>query len=179
VLARADLWLCVPAAASAAGVARRRATMSTEENKATVRRLYDEYYGKRNDAVLDELIAPEYVLRNAWTGWRTRPVQGPAVYKAFMQVWWGAFPDFAASIEQMVAEGDRVLTICTWSGTHQGVFPRGPVGAIEPTGRRLNLPGMIVSRIVAGKIVEEWESANWGSVWQQLGALPTPARAGT
>jgi predicted ester cyclase len=148
--------------------------MSVEENKAIVRRLYGELYQKRNTAILDELLAPDYVLRFAADVWQPSVTRGPAVYREFMKVWWEAIPDFAVTIEQMLGEDDRVVTVCTWSGTHRGDLAYGPAGPIRPTGRRLNLPDIIVSRISEGQIVEEWESANMGSVWQQLGAIPSP-----
>ena len=149
--------------------------MSTEENKAIVRQLYEELYQKRNTAILDELIAPEYVLRFAAAGWQPSVTRGPAVYREFMKVWWEALPDFSVGIEQLIAEGDSVVTVCTWSGTHRGDLAYGPSGAIKPTGRRMSLPDIITSRISEGQIVEEWESANMGSLWQQLGAIPSPA----
>jgi predicted ester cyclase len=70
-----------------------------------------------------------------------------------------------------------VVTVCTWSGTHKGNLAYGPTGPIKATGRLVNIPDIIVSRLSEGKIVEEWESANMGSIWQQLGAIPTQAEA--
>ena len=66
------------------------------------------------------------------------------------------------------------MTVYTFAGTHKGDLAFGPAGPIKSTGRRMSVPDIIVSRISEGKIVEEWESANMGSVWQQLGAIPGP-----
>lgn len=151
--------------------------MSTEEHKAIVRRLFEELYRKRKMAVLKEVIAPDYVLRTVADtgGWRSSKRRGPECYEGFMKVWWEAFPDFSGTIDQMVAEGDKVATVCTFSGTHRGGFPWGPFGTVAPTGRHFDLPDLVVSHIVDGMIVEEWESVDHGSLWRQLGVIPPRA----
>ena len=144
--------------------------MSTEENKAIVRRLWEEFYQGRDAGVLDELFADDYVFRFAATGWRAR--EGREGYKGGGKVWWGAFPDLSFNLEKMFAEGDLVVAFFTLTGTQQGDWTRGPNGVtIKATGRPLNLPDIVVYRIHDGKIVEEWESLNEGSLWQQLGAI--------
>jgi predicted ester cyclase len=148
--------------------------MSIEANKAIVRRLYEEVYEKGNVAVVDELIAPEYVLRNAASGWRSSQNRGPEVYRHMVRAWRETPPVYTVTIEQMIAEGDKVVTVFTFAGTQRGDLAKGPFGPIKPTGRLLNLPDIMISRISDGKIVEEWESANWASIWQQLGAIPPP-----
>ena len=147
--------------------------MSIEENKAIVRRLWEELFQNKNTAIVDELFAPAYVRRMAGAGWETTPGRGPEVYRSDMKAIWPAFPDATATIEQLIAEGDRVATLLTFSGTHHGDWP-GPNGVIRATGRRVTLPIAIVYRISEGKIVEDWESDNNGSVWQQLGAVASP-----
>ena len=135
------------------------------------------YYGKRNDEILEDVVSPDYAINIAWAGWSRLPTRGPECIRGFIKLWWAAFPDVSFTIEEMMAEGDRVGTVITCRGTHQGVWTRGPYGPIEPTGRQFILPTMIVSRIADGKIVEEWESVNWASLWRQLGAVPTPIPA--
>jgi predicted ester cyclase len=148
--------------------------VSSEESKALVRRLYREVYQLRNLDALEEVIAPDYVLRTVAAGWRPSQLRGPAVYRGSLKVWAEALPDFSCTIEQLIAEGDRVVTVYSFTGTHTGDFPWGPAGAIPATGRKVSLPGITVSRITKGQIVEEWDSLNMGSLWRQLGALPSP-----
>lgn len=153
--------------------------MSTEENKAVVRRLYEELYQKRNIAVVDEVFAPDYVRHMAFVGWRTSKLRGPEVYRDDMTHLLPTFPDLSVTVEQMIAEGDKVVTIAMVSGTQMGDEPGGPHGVIKATGKQVTIPIAIVSRLAEGRIVEDWESDNFGSFWQQLGAIPTPARPGS
>lgn len=153
--------------------------MSTEENKAIVRRFYEGYLLGRDTSVGEELLAPSFHLRAAGVGWRSLQPPGPGTLTRAMKVWWDAFPDLAAPIEQMVAEGDKVLVVSMMSGTQQADFIAGPAGPIKATGRRFTLPDMSVYRVSDGKIVEGWGSFNAGSLWQQLGAIPTPGQVTT
>jgi len=148
--------------------------MSAEENKAIVRRFQEEYLVGRNTTVGDELLAPGFHLKAAGVGWRSLQPPGSATMTRAMKAWWDAFPDLAAPIEQMIAEGDKVLVVSMMSGTHQADFLAGPAGPIKATGRRFTLPDMTVYRIAEGRIVEAWGSFNAGSLWQQLGAIPSP-----
>jgi len=150
--------------------------VSTEENKAIVRRLYEELYEKRNIAVVDEVFAPDYVRHMAFVGWQTSKLRGTEVYRNDMKHVWPTFPDLTVTVEQMIAEDDKVVTIAMLSGTQMGDEPGGPCGAIKATGRRVTVPIAIVSRLSEGEIVEDWESDNFGSFWQQLGAIPTPGQ---
>jgi len=152
--------------------------MSTEENKAIVRRLYEEFYRKRNADVLDELISPDYVRHFAGEGWNDQKARGPEAYRQEMKAVTSAFPDFTFTNEQLIAEGDRVAVVSVFSGTHRGDWP-GPSDVIRATGRRVVLPIIIVTRISEGRIAEDWESDNNGSGWQQLGAIPIATEART
>jgi predicted ester cyclase len=154
-------------------VLKEEVTMSAKENKAIVRRFYEEYYNKRNEAVLDELISPDYVY---WTsapgGWRALPTRGPQCIREFTVTWRNAFPDFVYSIESMIAEGDRVVTVNSFRGTHAGDFPRGPGGqSIKATGRLITVVEIVMSRVSAGQVVEEWQSFNTAALWRALGAV--------
>ncbi len=147
--------------------------MSTEENKAIVRRLYEEFYRKRGTAVLDEIVAPGYVRHFAKVGWRDQKERGPEAYRHELESVGSAFPDFTFTIEQLIAESDRVAVVSRFTGTHQGDW-HGPYGVITATGRRVDLPIIIVTRISERRIAEDWESDNHGSLWQQLGVVLTP-----
>jgi predicted ester cyclase len=130
--------------------------MSTEENKALIRRAFEEALNRRNVAVIDELFATSFVDHSAWPG----QAAGPAGTKQGVAEILASFPDLHVTIETLVAEGDQVATRETWRGTH------------APTGRHATGTVMHFFRITGGKIVDEW-SEGWGWL-EQLGAsLPT------
>ena len=134
--------------------------MSTEENKALARRWMEEIWGKGNVAAVDELFAPDFVFHYA------PPEVAPdrEAYKQTVTMLCAAFPG-PVTIEDMVAEEDKVAVRWTWRGTHTGEF-----WGIAPTRKQVTMTGISIIRIVGGKIVEEWgESDNLGFM-QQLGA---------
>jgi steroid delta-isomerase-like uncharacterized protein len=116
-----------------------RSTMS-ESNKLLVRRLYDEYVNTNRVAALGDLISDDLV-----NGDGTR---GPSGFAAVMTRLRGAFPDLEYTVEDLIAEDDRVVVRWTLRGTHTGVF-RG----LAPTGKKVVNDGMAVFRIANGKIV--------------------------
>src|ERR1700752_4120466 len=124
--------------------------MSTEENKALLRRYYDEVLTGGNLAVIQELFIPELVERflQAVTASRT------------------AFPDLFVTVEDQLAEGDRVATRFTARGMH-----RGPFLGVPPTNKQVILSAIHIHRIENGKIAELWEEINLLSLLQQIGAL--------
>ena len=136
--------------------------MSTEENKADVRRGY-EALNQRNLAVFDELLTPDIVFHIAST-----TIQGLEAYKQVLSMLFTAFPDLQFTIEDMVAEGDFVVVRHTTRGTHQGNF-RG----IPPTGKQVSGTGMFIDRIVNGKAVEQWGNSDTLGLLQQLGVIPS------
>lgn len=137
--------------------------MSTENNKANVRRGY-EAVNQKNLAVFDELLTPDIVFHIAST-----TMQGLEAYKQFLAMLFTAFPDLQFTIEDMIAEGDFVVVRHTTRGTHQGNF-RG----IPPTGKQVSGTGMFIDRIVNGKAVEQWMNGDDLGLLQQLGVVPTP-----
>ncbi len=88
--------------------------------------------------------------------------------RQFVSVFKSAFPDMSATIEDVIAEGDKVVTRWTIRGTHQGEIEEfGP-----PTGKQVEIKGITIHRIEDGKIAEEWERYDNLSVMQQLGIVP-------
>jgi predicted ester cyclase len=140
--------------------------MSTEENKANSRRL-TERLNQGDLTVIDELCAPNHVSHNA-----QNTTHGPEEYKQSFSVLFTAFPDLHFTIEDMIAEGDKVVTRNTIRGTHQGLF-RG----IPPTGKHVTITGIAVSHWIAGKSDEVWINTDGLGLLQQIGALPTPGQA--
>ena len=138
----------------------------SEENKAIVRREIEEVFSAQGDLdVADEIFAPEYV------GY-PEDVRGPEGAKETAKMYRNAFPDVQLSIEDQVAEGDKVVTRWIGSGTHHGEMM-----GIAPTGNQVRVDGMTISRIEDGKIVEEWDIYDALGMMQQLGAIPSPEEA--
>lgn len=111
-----------------------------------MQRVYEEVYNQRNLAVLDEVCVPDFVVHNA-----SMTIQGLEAYKHFVSLIFSAFPDGRYSIEDMIAEGDRVVVRHTFRGTHQGNF-RG----IPPTGKQVTTTVIVITRITNGKAIAAW-----------------------
>ena len=140
----------------------------SEENKAIVRRVYEQVWSKGNLDVVDELYAADFVLHDpAQPG-----IRGPEGYKQLVTGNRTAFPDLQITVEDQLAEGDKVATAWVARGTHNGEFAGTP-----PTGTQGTVTGTTISRVVAGKIVAE--RSNWDTLGllQQLGVIPVPEAA--
>jgi len=133
--------------------------MSLEENKATVRRFIEEW-NKRNLAALDELMAADYFDPSL-------QVRGLEAYKQLLTMFLRGFPDWHETIEDIIAEGDKVWVRFKGTGTHTGEY-RG----LAPTGKKVTETGVLIWRIVDGKIVEK-ESAVYDEFdfFKQLGVI--------
>jgi steroid delta-isomerase-like uncharacterized protein len=142
--------------------------MSTEENKALIRHLVEET-NKHNVNKADEMFAPDVV--GHFPG--LPPVQGLDACKQLVSGMLTAFPDLQLTVEDLIAEGDKVVFRETWRGTHQGAFQ-----GIPPTGKQVTFTGMAICRIVGGKIAEEWAVHDDLGLLQQLGAIPQMAQGG-
>lgn len=132
--------------------------MSTEENKSLIRRFYAGLNGG-DLATVEALIAPDF----AYNG----EVIGPEGAKQHLTVTRAAFPDLSWTIEEMLAEGDAVVTRYTYSGTQHGELM-----GIPPTGKSFRSTGIAIDRIAGGQIAEEWETRDTLGALQQLGVLP-------
>ena len=143
--------------------------MSTEENKAIVRRWMEECYNQGNLAVADELIAPDYVNHSAPLG-QVPGVEGEKQYATMIR---SAYPDFHVAIEDQIAEGDKVVTRYTVRGTHEGEFM-----GIPPTDKQITVTGVHIHRIAGGKVVEGWSEFDQLGALQQLGVVPPMGEGG-
>ncbi len=132
----------------------------SEENKALARHSWELL---DNPDVLDEVYASDLVWHEP-----DQDVRGLEEAKRFVGMYKTAFPDLHATVEDVIAEGGKVVTRWTIRGTHQGEIEEfGP-----PTGRQIEIKGITIHRIEDGKIVEEWERYDNLSVMQQLGLAP-------
>jgi steroid delta-isomerase-like uncharacterized protein len=143
--------------------------MSAEENKATFRRYVEEGWAKGNVEVADEVFADRYVAHQPDGSEEER---SPEDVKQFLRQYRGAFPDLQITIEDQIAEGDKVVTRWSSRGTHDGEF-RG----IAPTGRQITVTGIGIFRFSDGKVVESWDNFDQLGMMQQLGVIPSPEQA--
>jgi steroid delta-isomerase-like uncharacterized protein len=140
--------------------------MTPEHNKALVRR-WLEAINQGNVAVTDEVFALDCVRRLIYHASVTRVGRGPDAVKRRISEWRAAFPDWRFTVEDMLAEGDLVMTRCTVRGTHQG-----ELFGLPPTGREVAYTEILVSRVSEGRIVEQSVLIDRLGLLQELGALP-------
>ena len=136
--------------------------MSVEQNKALVHRLFDEVWSQGNVGLLDELLAPSFVDHAAQMGGGDPTVEG---FKTQVRLFRRAFPDGRSRIEDLIAEGDRVVARWTDGGTQRGEWM-----GIVPTGKRVTMTGIDIYRIEQGRIAEFWCSEDELGLLRQLGA---------
>ena len=145
--------------------------MSTEENKALVRREIGELFNHTGDLdVAEEVYAPDFVGHDS-----TLPedLNGVEAAREFAASFRSAFPDLTCTIEDQLAEGDKVATRWRASGTHEGETEE--LGL--PTGNRMEITGISIERISEDKVVESWDSYDAMGMMQQLGHIPSPEEA--
>ena len=142
--------------------------MSTEDNKATVRRLTEEGWNQGHVAVFDELTAPNWVYHDPVVP----DVRTLEDYKRFVTETRSAFPDLHFMLEDMIAEGDKVVGRWTFHGTNTGAIVT-PM-PIPATGKQVTMTGILIVRFAGGKGVEVWDQADSLGLFQQLGLIPAP-----
>jgi len=140
--------------------------MSTEENKAVARRVLKELFNQGDLDLVDEIIAPDFVQHDPAM---SEDLRGPEEFKGYISMYRSAFPDIHIEVEDQLAEGDRVATRWTSTGTHEGELM-----GIASTGNRVTVAGMDISRISGGKIEESWSNYDLMGMMQQLGVIPSP-----
>jgi steroid delta-isomerase-like uncharacterized protein len=138
----------------------------SEQNKTLVRRAVEEVWNRGNYAVVNELVASDIVVHASTPDGE---IHGPEGVKQFYATLRRAFPDIHFTIEDQIAEGDRVVTRWTARGTHRGEF-----NGIPPTGKQGAISGIDIDRIADGKVVECWPNADELDLLQQLGVIPVP-----
>jgi steroid delta-isomerase-like uncharacterized protein len=140
------------------------AAMPTEDNKAIVRRCMDEVWNTGNLAVIDGLIAEDCTFNRPDNRPEVTRVRGPEALRTFVTLYRNAFPDLRIVIDDLLAEGDRVVCRWTVTGTQTGDLP-----SIPATGKVATVTGIDIDRIVDGKITEVWSEWDGASLRSQLG----------
>lgn len=138
-------------------------TNETERNKAVIRRFVDGVQNNQDWAAYDELNDPSFINLSAPPGVPADREGG----KVYLQAFASAYPDATFTIEDMVAEGDQVVTKKSFTGTNTGEF-----GGIPATGRSVTVEYVDIMRMRDGRIVEHWLSMNQLDWLQQLGLAP-------
>jgi len=141
--------------------------MSTENNKANVRRFWEEVWNQGNLAVVDELTATNFIDQSLQP-----PVHGLEALKQYVMMYRSAFPDAHFTIEDQIVEGDKVVTRYTATGTQ-----KDELMGIPPTERRVTVTGINITRLDGGKIVEGWTNFDALGMLQQLDVIRAPGQA--
>ena len=133
------------------------------DTKAFVRSTVEAIWRTGDAKLIDEHMAPTYVLHKPPTGFSPNR-EG---LKAIVQAMHSAFPDLRMTVEDVIAEGDKVVQRRVYQGTHQG-----ELFGIPATGKSVSVSQIIVSRVADGKFVEEWAETDFLGMLQQLGVVP-------
>jgi steroid delta-isomerase-like uncharacterized protein len=141
----------------------------SEKNKMVERTLIEEVWNRSNFALIDQLVSPDFRGHSSSPESETRGTEG---YREYYRALRAAFPNMQFTIEDQVAEGDKVVTRWTARGTHQGDY-----AGIPATGRSGVIARVTTDRIVDGKTVECWTSLDELGLLQQLGVIPRAGQA--
>jgi predicted ester cyclase len=144
--------------------------VSLDENKALARRLYEEVFGRGNLDAADAILTVDCVSHGPGVPATT----GTESIKRQAMLLRTAIPDLRVTLDDQVAEGDRVTSRWKGSGTHSGPLMM-PAGTIPPTGRSITFDEIRIDRCAGGRIVESWFIPDRLGLWQQLGLIPAPA----
>jgi steroid delta-isomerase-like uncharacterized protein len=145
----------------------RRRSMS-EENRSLARRSW-EIVNQHDPDLIDEMYTDDFVWHEP-----DQDIHGSEEARQFVTTFFNAFPDINVTVEDEIAEGDKVVTRWTMRGTHQG-----DLMGIAPTERQIEFEGITIHRIEGDKIAEEWERYDMLGFMEQLGVVSEPEQAGS
>jgi predicted ester cyclase len=149
--------------------------MDTQEMKALVRRLYEELWGGGDLSVIDQCIARDYVNHQRVVDPHVSPsasaieICGAEMFRTLVSAWRVGFPNVRTTVEDQIAEGDKVVTRWISRGTQSG-----PWGQAAASGRPMIVEGISIDRIADGKVVETWTNWDLLGLMQQIGAFDEP-----
>jgi steroid delta-isomerase-like uncharacterized protein len=135
--------------------------VSVEENKALARRFFEEVWNQADESAIDRYIAENAGGNDPDFG------TGREAFRAQWKKWHVAFPDLHFEVEDVIAEGDKVVTRWVLTGTHKGEFQ-----GIPATGKSIRVTGMSLDRLANGMIAEGFDGWDNLGLRQQLGVLP-------
>jgi steroid delta-isomerase-like uncharacterized protein len=138
--------------------------MSIEQNKTLVRQFIEEFLNQGNVDLAKEIVAPDFIENEQLPPGMPQGREGVEMITTMLHT---GFPDFRATIEDIIAEDDRVMVRMTWSGTQTGEFMGMP-----SSGKAMSIAIVDIFRLAEGKIVEHWGVMDMMGMMQQLGAMP-------
>jgi steroid delta-isomerase-like uncharacterized protein len=142
---------------------RKKGSPMSEKNKAIARRYVEEFWNGSRPDLLETLVTPDGVVH---TGMVDHDVEG---WKQGTEMLRSAFPDFHVTLEDEMADGDKVIHRWILSGTHEGEF-----SGVPATGKKVSWPTIAIFRLSGDKIAEMWTQGDSLSLMQQMGAIPAP-----
>jgi steroid delta-isomerase-like uncharacterized protein len=142
--------------------------MSEQDNTAVVRRYYDEVFNQRNVDLVDDLAVEDYIEHDPFPG----QGNGRRDLRARVEAILSAFNPLRFSIEDVVAEGGRVVVRWSQTGTHSGNFM-----GVPPTGTEFTIAGIDIHEVRDGRMAEHWHVVDQLALLQQLGVIPAPSGA--
>jgi steroid delta-isomerase-like uncharacterized protein len=137
----------------------------SDENKALVRRWFEEVWNKGNADAINELFAADGIAHGL-SDESGEPLRGPAHFKVFHDTFRKAFPDIVVTVEDTISEGDKVAARCTVRGQHAGEGLR-----IAASNKPIEISGMTIVRIRDGQIIEGWNNFDFMNLYKQIGAI--------
>lgn len=140
----------------------------TAANKTVVERFYQKLWNERQLNLADELIAADCVTHQLRSGEEvTGAARGPEEIKQHIRQWLAGFPDLRFAVEDIICDGDLVVSRSVMKGTHTGSWL-----GLDPSGKEVSVRMMVIQRIAEGRIAEDWVLVESLGLWQQLGLLP-------
>jgi predicted ester cyclase len=139
--------------------------MSAEQNKALVRRLFEEGLNQNKPSVFDDLIDPNFAIYDSPFG----TLRGPDGFRQIVSTFRAAFPDGQVTFDDEFADGDYVIHRGYFAGTHEGEFQ-----GVAPTGKQVKVKTIDIWRVANGKAMDNWVQMDLLGLMQQLGAIPAP-----
>lgn len=138
--------------------------MSIEQNKAIVRQLVEEVINQNNLSLAAEIMAADIIEHEETPPGVPAGIEGTKILFGMLH---SAFPDFKATINDLIAEDDKVVVFMTWAGTQEGEWMGMPA-----SGKSMSINVMDIFRVADGKLVEHWGISDTMAMMQQLGAMP-------
>ena len=140
--------------------------MSTEENKELCRRIFEDVFNKLDQTTATEIISPSFVTHHPFYPQGIHGIEG---VNQMITTYRAGLPDIQYTIQDMVAEGDKVVVRWIAYGTHLNTFL-----GVPPTGKKVTITGIEIFRVASDKLEEAWVNSDSLGLLQQIGAIPTP-----
>ncbi|HEV2415636.1 MAG TPA: ester cyclase [Candidatus Dormibacteraeota bacterium] len=138
----------------------RNTSSAIDDNLALVRNMEEDLFNHRDPSAVDRYVSPDYTLRTAGAG----APSGREAVRTYIAAYLAGFPDLCISIDQLLAVGDKVIGVFTFTGTHHG-----DLFGVTPSGRSISVRQIAIYRVEDGQVVDEWEISDQLGLMQQIG----------